>query len=378
MSKSNLLVSNNDMSRRPIKVLVICRATRSNFNVYRPEAAQLAGIQKTGTAEITVITNKNSVCVSYFQDKGIQVLNDPLNKKVSLSTFKYIRKELIRGRYDVLHLINNTAISNGSLAAIGLAVKVVAYRGQTGNTSRWSLTSYLSVLNPRIDMIIAVAQAVEKYLVSEHWNINKVKTVYKGHDLEWYKGPPADLSFLNLPKNAIKVCLVADIRPRKGLHVLMNATHYLNASNIHILLVGADPMDPEVKKQINKAAKPKFIHALGYRKDAPEISAACDIMVLPTTKREGLSRAILEGMAYGKPAVVTNTGGNAELVVHNQTGLVVPPNNPIALGEAINKLAASSSLRIKYGLEAKKRLKNKFSVEQGVYETLDVYKNLLR
>jgi glycosyltransferase involved in cell wall biosynthesis len=118
------------------------------------------------------------------------------------------------------------------------------------------------------------------------------------------------------------------------------------------------------------------VHALGYRTDAPEISAASDMVVLPTTKREGLSRAILEAMAYGRPAVVSDTGGNAELVADGESGFVVPPSDPQALAAAISSLAGDPELRERMGAAARQRITELFSVEQGVAATLRVYRML--
>jgi glycosyltransferase involved in cell wall biosynthesis len=135
--------------------------------------------------------------------------------------------------------------------------------------------------------------------------------------------------------------MVANLRAHKGLHVLVAATHHLpDEAPIHILLVGPKPDDPAVLQAISKAAHPERIHVLGYRDDAPEVAAASDIIVLPTTKREGLARAVVEAMAYGRPAVISNSGGNAELVADGESGFVVPVNDPKALAEGITKLWA--------------------------------------
>ena len=367
------------MTQQPIEVLAVCHALRDNFNVYRPEAAQISGLHASPRANVTVLCNPGAVTIPYFEQHGIRVLTEPLDKKLSLRSIARIRSELRAGNYQILHLFNNTAISNGAFAALFTEVKVVAYRGQTGNTSRWDPTSYLSVLHPRIDMVVCVADAVADYLRGEQWGKNKAVTVYKGHDTDWYQNAPADLTGLGLPQDAVVISLIADIRPRKGLHILVAATHFFSAdSNIHILLVGANADDARVQEQIAQAANPGRIHALGYRTDAPEISAASDIVVLPTTKREGLSRAVLEGMAYGRPAVVTATGGNAELVADKVTGLVVPPNDPKSLAHALNALAGDPELRERYGQAAKQRVVQHFSVQQGVNKTLDVYETLLQ
>ena len=282
--------------------------------------------------------NPGAASIPFFESHGIRVIQDPLERKFSLKTISNIRTALREGGYDILHLYTNTAISNGAIAAIGLPVKVVAYRGQTGNTGRWDPTSYLGILHPRIDMVVGVAQAVTDYVREQQFSGGRAETVYKGHDLNWYSNPRADLSGLNLPPDAVIVSLIADLRPRKGLQVLVEATHHLDpAAKIRILLVGAEPDNPAVIDHLSAAANPAAILALGYRSDAPEVSAASDIIVLPTTKREGLSRAVIEGMAYGRPAVVTDTGGNAELVKDGETGLVVPANDAKALGEALSR-----------------------------------------
>ena len=362
----------------PIKVLAVCQAIRSNFNVVRPEAAQIVGLHQTGDAEVTVMCNPGAASIPFFESHGIRVIQDPLERKFSLKTISNIRTALREGGYDILHLYTNTAISNGAIAAIGLPVKVVAYRGQTGNTGRWDPTSYLGILHPRIDMVVGVAQAVTDYVREQQFSGGRAETVYKGHDLNWYQNPPADLSGLNLPPDAVIVSLVADLRPRKGLQVLVEATHHLDpAAKIRILLVGAEPDNPAVIDHLSAAADPAAILALGYRSDAPEVSAASDIIVLPTTKREGLSRAVIEGMAYGRPAVVTDTGGNAELVMDGETGLVVPANDAKALGKALSRLALDKALRETFGRAARERIRTHFTVEQGVNKQLQLYRELL-
>ena len=128
---------------------------------------------------------------------------------------------------------------------------------------------------------------------------------------------------------------------------------------------------------IARSGKPEKIHALGYREDAPEVAAASDLTILPTTKREGLCRAVLEANSYGIPSIVSDTGGNAELVADGETGIVVPPGDAKALAEAILKLYNNRSLCEQFGAAAKQRVIDKFNVEQGVDATLKCYKELL-
>lgn len=365
---------------KKIKLLAVTHHSRSNINPIRPEASQIIGLHNSGLVEVTVLCNPGSGLVDYFEEQGIKVLTDPLDKKLSISTIKKIRQLILSEDIEILHLFNNIACSNGATAAIGTKAKVIAYRGQTGNVSRLDPASYINMLHPRLNKIICVANAVRDDLKQHVWgDKNKPVTVYKGHDQSWYQKLAADLSSLNLPKGSFKLSLVANLRPRKGLHVLMDAVRLLPTDiNLDVLLVGADPSSEKIQEMITRSGKPSRIHALGYRTDAPEVAAASDLTILPTTKREGLCRAVLEANSYGVPAIVSDTGGNAELVADDETGLVVDPGDAQQLADAILKLYNDRELCQQFGRAAKQRVIDKFNVEQGVQATLDVYRELLK
>lgn len=363
-----------------INVLAVTHHARENINPIRPEASQVIGLHKSGKVRVVVLCNPNSPLIALFESHGIEVLTDKLDSKFSLSTIKNIKHIIKERNIDILHLFNNIACCNGAMAAIGTNVKVIAYRGQTGNMSRLDPASYLTLLHPRLDKIICVAKAVELELKT-HLGRHKDKavTVYKGHDTSWYQNPKADLSSLGLPEDSFIISLVANLRPRKGLPVLMEALSLLpNDTNLDVLLVGADSTSPKIQALIQSSGRVGRVHALGYRTDAPEVAAASHLTVLPTTKREGLCRAVLEANSYGIPAIVSDTGGNAELVKDGHTGIVVPPSEPQLLADAILKLYNDRVLCSLYGKNAKERAINKFNVEQGVNATLDVYLSLLK
>jgi glycosyltransferase involved in cell wall biosynthesis len=368
-------------TEKPIKVLAIADYLgRKNLNPVRPEAAQILGMQKTGLVDISIMCSPESILVDFYRGHGLDVITHKIRKKVSLETIRFIRKLVREQGFQIIHLYHSRALSNGTLAAIGLPVKVVAYRGQPGSLRRYDPISYLNALSPRIDKIICVSKATEVYIREQLWtDSDKPVTVYKGHDLSWYQDPPADLADLNLPENAFTVCMIANLRAHKGLHVLLGATHFLPPdAPIHILLVGPKADDPEILAQVAKTANPERIHIMGYRNDAPEVAAASNVIVLPTLKREGLARAVLEAMAYGCPAIVSSTGGNPEQVADGESGYVVPPDDPQALAEAIVKLWKDPEKCERFGVEARRRIETIFNVENGIEKTLKVYQELVK
>jgi len=172
-------VTKSIMVKEKIRVLVITDSLgRKNINPIRSEAAQLLGAQISGEVDITVMCSPESILVDYYRNRGIHVIPQKIRKKVSLKSIRFIRKLVRDNSFQILHLFNSRAISNGTLAAIGLPVKVLVYRGQPGSLRRYDPISYLNALNPRVDKIICVSQAVEIYLRKQLW-FNKDKAVVR-------------------------------------------------------------------------------------------------------------------------------------------------------------------------------------------------------
>ena len=132
---------------------------------------------------------------------------------------------------------------------------------------------------------------------------------------------------------------------------------------------GADRESLErISRRLGLADRVRF---LGRRTDSPDLLAACDVFVLPS-RREGLGVASLEAMAAARPVVASRVGGLAEAVVHERTGLLVPPGDPRALGEALIRLLRDDALRERLGAAGPDRIAEGFAAEQMIeaYEKL--------
>ena len=205
----------------------------------------------------------------------------------------------------------------------------------------------------------------------------RLVTIYKGHSLDWYSAAPADLRPLGVPAGAFVVGCVANYRRRKGIEYLVAALAELPKEwPVHLLLVGhmeATRLDRAI------AASPASdrIHKVGQRTDAPTMTAACDVFALPSVKREGLARSLIEAMAYRVAPIVTNCGGSPELVVDGVSGLVVPVRDAGALGAAIGRLYHEPELRRRLGAAARERIGKHFTIEETIARTLDLYNELV-
>ncbi len=347
----------------------------------RPTVATFIGMHNAGI-EVTVVCPSDHPNHQTLRDAGVPTVDIRLPKKFDKAGIAALRNELIRGRYHIMHTFNNNAVSNGLRACKGLPVKVVCYRGIVGAVGFLDPMSWLRYLNPRIDRLVCVADAIRRHFLEMRpaflrMPASRPVTIHKGHKLEWYDATPADLTELGIPEGAFVVGCTANYRPRKGVEFLVEAIEALPQDiPAHLLLVGR--MDAaRLTARIDKSPARERVHRAGFREDAPALSAACDVFCMPSTKREGLARSIIEAMAYRVPPVVTDSGGSPELVVDGVSGFVVPPRDAQAIADAIEKLYRDPELRRRMGDAARERIGTDFRNEDTVLKTIALYEELV-
>jgi glycosyltransferase involved in cell wall biosynthesis len=148
-------------------------------------------------------------------------------------------------------------------------------------------------------------------------------------------------------------------------------------SNRRILVAGRDH---GIRAELEALAAARGIsHRIQFLGEYPDIQGlltAADFGLL-TSHEEGFSNVILEGMAAGLAMIVTDVGGNAEAVLHAETGLVVPPRDPKAISNAIIALACDPDNRKRFGAAARRRVQKEFSIDKCVEAHADLYQEML-
>ncbi|MEZ8698422.1 glycosyltransferase family 4 protein [Vibrio lentus] len=355
--------------------ILVCASYLHAWNSLRPEAAIFIELARQGH-QVTIMTQGESEHVSKLEECGIRVVDGYPKRKICFDTIKKIRHELKTHDYDICYAFNSKTIPNAAFACIGFNVKLVVYRGTTGGLYRHDPSAYLTQLHPRVDGIVCVSEAVRQDVVKRVWkNKDNVVTIYKGHELDWYKVPPTERSEFSLNEDDVVAITAAHVRPSKGISVLLEATKYITAPNFHLILAGSgyEPHFDEMKA----SPMSERIHYIGHRTDIPSIMCMADFQVQPSISGEGLPRTIVEAMANGTTSVVTTTGGAPELVVDGETGYIVPTGDAKALGEAMDKLAQDKAKCITMSEAAKKRLDESFSSRVTVKKHLEFFDRLL-
>lgn len=360
-----------------MKVLIISNY-QDSYNSVRAEGAIFIGLKKMGF-DITIMTQADAPFVKEFEKAKIRIIDFHPTKKISWKSIQFIRQELQKGAYEILHLFNSKAISNGAMAAIGLPLKVLAYRGVIGGSSWLNPNSYLKHLHPRVDGITAVSKAVQTYLQKQIWgNKDSVQQFYKGQDLDWYRAvKKANLGQHYIPHPAFVVTCIANNRTWKGIKYLVQAASHLPPNlPIRFLLIGKKMDTKENLNLISQSPYKNNFHLLGYQKNPLELLAASHLYVQPSNaNKEGLGKAILEAMSLGIPPIVTDSGGPSEYVTHEESGWIIPCKNPFAIAKIILQAFRNESLRRKIGRGAKEIIRHKMSVKHSVVALKKIYEN---
>ena len=290
-----------------------------------------------------------------------------------------------RWRPDIVHFFLPGPYLAGAPVAIAarVPIKVMSRRSLADYRDNWPLIAPLEHrLHRYMNAIVGNAASVTRELRQEGVSEHKLHLIYNG------VSQTAEPIFrsearqqLNIEPDALVLSTIANLMPYKG-HVDLMAALKEIADRLPqpwiLLCAGRDGGSRAgISRAIKDSGLDRNIRLLGERRDVPMLLAASDIGVLAPTRNEGFSNAILESMTAGLPMVVTDVGGNAEAISDGETGIVVRPADPGALGAAILRLANDPDLRQSMGSLAKTRVATEFSLEESTARYVALYEELL-
>lgn len=171
---------------------------------------------------------------------------------------------------------------------------------------------------------------------------------------------------LNLPEAATVIGIAATLRSWKGHDDLLAAFTLLATEHptLHLVIAGDGPQFGRLSGVIANSPLADRIHLLGHREDVPNVLAALDIFALPSYANEGVPQAIIQAMAMAIPVVSTTVGAISDAVLDGATGILVPPRDPLALSQALQRLLDDGDLRASFGRQARQRAEEVFSIDR--------------
>jgi len=321
----------------------------------------------------------------------------PLHKKASEASVPVLPLRM-RGEMDVLavlrlarlmkrrkcqlvhfHDAHSLAVGSAAASLARIPLRVISRR--VDFSLRGNYFSHLKYTKD-IDALIAVSQNVKKVLIEGGINPGKIRVIPDGIDYSLFEEAASsdylrrELSF---GPDDFLVGIVAHLADHKGHKYLIKATQILKekAPKIKVIIVGSGPLRMELDRQVKEIDVEDIVFFLDFREDIPQILASLDLFVL-SSYLEGLGSCILDAMASRLPVVATQVGGIPEVVVHEETGLLVPPRRSTPLANAILRIYENRDLGEKLGQKGYELVHRKFSAKAMASKIILEYERIAK
>jgi glycosyltransferase involved in cell wall biosynthesis len=296
--------------------------------------------------------------------------NAPRNAAAFLGLVRRLRRD----RPDVLHaFLFHTYIVAAPAARLARVPILVAGRRSLGvfTEGRRLLLLIERLATKATDLLIANAHAVaENTRRQERVPAGKITVVYNGlPEAAFAEFPPAIVE----TKHPVVLC-VANLKSYKGHRHLLDAVAFLHARDRPCTLVLAGEGDERPALEQQAARLGIDVRFLGACVEVGPLLARADVVVL-SSLHEGMSNAVMEAMAAGRPIVATGVGGTPELL--DGRGVLVPPGDPVALAAAIERLLIDPDYGSRLGAQARCWSRAHLSADRMIDEHIRIYAGLL-
>ncbi|MBI2707846.1 MAG: glycosyltransferase family 4 protein [Proteobacteria bacterium] len=300
--------------------------------------------------------------------------------------FKQLLSVFLKEKPAVVHNIGMKPILYGSLMAslAGIPKIVNSFTGlgfmfthDTPNTrlKRKIFTTLFKLLAKNKSMV-SIVQNKDDFKIFQTLKLTPPSRLFLirgcGVDPQVFKATPE-------PETAsgVRVAFVARMLKDKGVVELIEAIRILKEKGVsaHFLFYGTvDPQNPSSlsKEDLNAWHREGLIDWQGHCEHMAEAYKNVHMVVLPSY-REGLPKSLLEAASCGRVIVATDVPGCREIVEHGVNGFLVPPQDPVALANALEKLINDSALRKSMGQAGRKMVEDHFSLEKVNAETMKCY-----
>lgn len=227
--------------------------------------------------------------------------------------------------------------------------------------------------------IICNTHDASEFLVNNYsYDNKKVFTVHNGIRVTDILGNTSAKNKLGSSQKLVGT--VGRLYPQKNHKLFLDmAKTTLDRSernSIRFLVVGAGLLQKQLIEYASELGIEGNVVFTGERDDIPRLLNDMDVFVM-TSLYEGLSNAIMEAMVVGVPVVATDVGGNSELVVDGETGFICPSNDADALARKVIYLLNNADVSRSLGERGRNRIFRKFSVENMINKTEEIYNQLL-
>lgn len=223
------------------------------------------------------------------------------------------------------------------------------------------------------DHLIGNTEDIVDYIRRRGWPAERAHYLPNFADVA--SAPPADRAALQTPPDAIVALALGRFHLNKAFDVLLDAM--ATTPGLYLWIGGDGELRGELEAQIQRLGLSPRVRLLGWRDDVPSLLAACDIAVCPS-RHEPLGNVVLEAWAHQRPIVAAASAGPDALIDDEQTGLLVPIDEPAALAAALQRLAGDAALRTRLAASGHAAYQAGFSEASVVRRYVDFLQRVAR
>ena len=290
------------------------------------------------------------------------------------------------GGFHLIHTHGYFAGTFGRVAAAMARVPVVIHHVHTTYSYLKPRHHWVErILSSGTERIICVAGAVRENLSSRlSLRGNKTCVIYNASPVQAETCSPAEVessrAAMGIRPGDVVITEVASLSDNKGQAVLLEAFRNVAAAHdrARLVFVGDGRRRQFLEEQVRIAGLASSVVFTGVLKDIRPVLRFTDVLVLPTTEREGLSVALVEGISAGIPLIGSRLGGIPEVVEDGVNGLLVMPGSAEELGRALQNLLCSPELRKRMGEAGRAIYDRKFTLDRMMEQIQAIYDGEMR
>ncbi len=309
--------------------------------------------------------------------RGVETLPIWIRSEWSPGNALGVHRHLRALRPDLVFLHTGRANWLGGIACRRLGLPAITTRRMDRLVRRDVRTRW--VYGSVVRRAVAISAAVRERLIAGGVEPAKIRLIRSAIDSDALLARIEPRNPEDFDHTAPRLLVAAALVYRKGIDVLLEALFRLGRAgdSPELWIAGEGSERKALEKLARRHGLTAQVRFLGQRDDVAELMRASQMIILPS-RQEGLGVAALEAMALGRPVVASRVGGLPEAVIHERTGLLVPPGDPAGLAAAIARLLRDGDLRRSLGRAGPEWVRSHFQVgpmvqayEQLCFEVLD-------
>lgn len=338
---------------------------------------ELIGFQRR-RSKVAMLTPAHSQLSERVRESGVPVF--PINVHRLRLPFEMIRLSLWLKR-NKIQILNTHSSRDGYL--VGMA-------GRLAGTPLLIRSRHIDVEypNPRVsrhafttfaDHILTTSQKITNHLRSTfNLSSENITTLPTGIDLSLYN-PHGQQADLGNTKTEPCVGMVSVLRSWKGHSVFIEAARLLRERRVssRFMIVGGGPQQSNIEKLIDESRLAGQVTLAGHREDIPEVLRALDVLVIPSTKHEGIPQIGLQAMACGTPVVGSDVGGIPEIIQPGKTGRITRAGDGEQLANAIAEALTNTEATSRMADHGRMMVEREHGIERMLDQLDSLYLRLI-